>query len=115
MTPEEKLQLERLEQKLDTFLDLYYRTNMLDKTVYPNKVYFNGGIFFKDGTVISSGGTLGMKIGSATTEKIGFLGAVPISRQSAISAPSGGATVDSQSRTAINSIITTLQNYGFIA
>lgn len=115
MSPEEKLQLDNLEKKLDTFLDLYYRTNMLDKTVYPNKVYFNNGIFFKDGTVISSGGTIGMKIGSATTEKLGFYGETPVDQPATVSAPAGGATVDSQARTAITSIIARLQELGLIA
>lgn len=34
--------------------------------------------------------------------------------QPAITVPTGGATVDAQSRTAITSIITTLQELGFI-
>jgi len=41
MTPEEKAQMDRLEQKLDTFLELYYRTNLIDKTVFNNPVIFN--------------------------------------------------------------------------
>lgn len=45
---------------------------------------------------------------------IGFFGKDPIKQQAAITAPSGGATVDSQSRTAISTIITTLQTYGLI-
>ena len=39
----------------------------------------------------------------------------PIGVQSTIADPSGGATIDSQARTAINSIIDVLQAFGFIA
>ncbi len=46
---------------------------------------------------------------------IGFFGKDPIKKPAAITAPSGGATVDSQSRTAISTIITTLQSLGLIS
>lgn len=35
-------------------------------------------------------------------------------RQSAITAPSGGATTDAEARTAINSIITALEAHGLV-
>lgn len=41
------------------------------------------------------------------------LNKTPVGIQSAITAPSGGAIIDSQARTAINSIISTLQAFGF--
>jgi hypothetical protein len=44
--------------------------------------------------------------------QIGFFGKDPIKKPAAITAPSGGATVDTQARTAISTIITTLQNLG---
>lgn len=43
------------------------------------------------------------------------LGKVPIGIQSTIADPSAGATIDSQARTAINSIIDVLQAFGFIS
>jgi len=36
------------------------------------------------------------------------------SRQSAITSPTGGATVDTQARTAIDAIITALENFGLV-
>lgn len=36
-------------------------------------------------------------------------------RQAAITAPTGGATVDAESRTAINAIITALEAHGLVA
>lgn len=47
--------------------------------------------------------------------QIGFFGANPVKKQASITAPSGGGTVDSQARTAIGSIITTLQTLGLIS
>jgi hypothetical protein len=35
-------------------------------------------------------------------------------RESAITAPTGGATIDAEARTAINAIITVLEEYGMV-
>lgn len=60
-------------------------------------------------------GANGLKIGKSTTDKISAYGVAPVAQQSAITAPSGGATIDTQSRTAINSLITALKNFGITA
>lgn len=44
--------------------------------------------------------------------KVGFFGAEPVKKQSAITSPSGGGTVDTQARTAIDSIRTVLTTLG---
>lgn len=68
---------------------------------------------FLDGRNIQLGTTNGTKIGTATNQKIAFFGSSPVAQQSGISAPSGGATIDSQSRTAVTSLINTLRTFGF--
>lgn len=68
-----------------------------------------------DGRNIIIGTATGTKIGTETTQKVGFLGKAPVARQAAISDPAGGATQDAQARTAINSLIDVLQAFGFIA
>jgi hypothetical protein len=93
MTPEELKLLQDTVKKLDAFLDIYYRTHFIDKDVFNNKVYFRNDLYLPTKTAF---------FGSLT----------PIAKQSAISTPSGGATVDSQARTAINSLISTLQSLG---
>ena len=68
-----------------------------------------------DGVHFSFGKTYGTKIGTATTEKIGFFNVTPIVQPSAITAPVGGGVVDAESRTAINSIRTVLSLLGLTA
>ena len=48
--------------------------------------------------------TTGTKIGTGTTEKLGFWNATPVVQQAHIADPTGGATIDAEARTAINSI-----------
>lgn len=48
------------------------------------------------------------------TAKFG-LSVAPVAQQSAITAPTGGTTVDAQARTAIGSILTLLHTFGLTA
>jgi len=89
MTPEEKLQLERVDQKLSQFLDVYYRTHFIDKDVFQNPVVFNN--------------------------KIAFYNTTPVNQPDTVADPSGGATQDAEARTAIDAIIDRLQELGLIA
>ena len=64
----------------------------------------------------SAGGTLrGLKIGDASTALLGFYGATPVDRPDTVADPSGGSTIDTEARTAINAIIDRLQELGLIA
>lgn len=106
MTPQEKEQLNRLEKKLNEFLDLYYRTNQIDQTVFNNPVVLNNDLIL---------GVNGTKFGTATTNKLSFYGVTTVDQPATVSDPSGGVTVDSSARTAINAIIDRLQELGLIA
>jgi hypothetical protein len=79
----------------------------------PDKSIFNRSVQILDGKNIQVGQTNGTTIATTTTQKIGFHGKAS-AQAGAISDPSGGSTVDSQARTAINSIITALHNIGII-
>ena len=68
-----------------------------------------------DGRNIQLGLGTGTKIGTAITQKIGLYGITPVIQASAITAPTGGATIDAEARTAINSIRTALTNIGITA
>lgn len=64
---------------------------------------------------IQVGKGVGTMIGTEATQKLGFYGVTPKVQQSAISDPSGGATVDAEARTKIIQIVDALQALGFLA
>lgn len=51
--------------------------------------------------------------GGVQTDTFG-VGQTPVARRTAITAPTGGATVDAESRAAINAIITRLEELGLV-
>lgn len=105
MTPEELKRLNDIEKKLDQFFDVYYRTHFIDKDIFSNRVIINNKLEIRDG----------VQMGNATTSLNGFYGATPVDQPATIADPAGGVTVDSQARTAINTIIDRLQELGLIA
>lgn len=50
--------------------------------------------------------TTKLSVGTVTT---------PVTTKAAITAPAGGATVDAEARTAINAVITVLEQFGLVA
>ena len=101
MTPEERAefnkvvgdlnntitQLSDLQDSYNTLSDLYYRDNFIDKYVFQKDV--------------------------SITPKFGFGGATPVARQPAIPTPTGGTTVDTEGRVAIDLIRQVLIKFGF--
>lgn len=100
MTPEEKLRFDELESKVNRIYAIFNSENFRDKFATPRSVI-----------VRDSNGTNFVEI-DVVNKKIGFYGVTAVSQASGQSYPSGGATVDSQARTAINNIIDTLHNIG---
>lgn len=43
-----------LKDKLDRFLDIYYRIHSIDKDIFPNPVYFNGLSFLNGNATIKN-------------------------------------------------------------
>lgn len=76
---------------------------------------FQRHLVLLNGTDIILGGVTGTRIGTQSIEKLGFYGATPVVRPSAVTTPSGGGTVDSQARTAINDTLTRLQALGLFS
>lgn len=96
---------ERIEL-LETLVFAFFRTN---------KYKFSKNIEMQDGRNIEVNTGTGTRIGTATGQKLSVYGVTPVVQAGAISAPSGGATVDAEARTAINSIRTALTNFGITA
>lgn len=99
MTPEEVRQIMREE---------------LTSLIKSDRFTFTKLIQLLDGRNIQTGRTTGTKIGTDTDQKIGFFGQTPVDKPETVSDPSGGATVDSESRTAIIALIDRLQELGLI-
>lgn len=95
-----------------TLSDLQYR---YDRIVRSDKIIPNRNIYLLDGGVISCGTNNGVKLGEGATDKMGFYGVTPVDQPITVNDPSGGATVDSEARTAITQLIDRLQELGLIA
>lgn len=102
-----KQEVNDLSNKLEAFLSIYYRSDYPDKYVFTKKVVLNN-------QNLDTEGTNGMKIGNSSS-KLSVYGETPVIQAGAISSPSGGATVDSQARTAIDAIRVALTNFGITA
>lgn len=68
-----------------------------------------------DGGDFALGTTTGTKIGTATTQKLGFYNATPIVQGLAVTDASGGTTIDAEARTAINALLARIRSLGLIA
>jgi hypothetical protein len=88
---------------------------LFQQLLLSDRYFFSKHIQLADSRHIQVGTTYGTQIATSATQQLGFFGATPVPQQGAITAPSGGATVDSQARTAISSMITEIKNLGLTA
>lgn len=107
-------ELEQLETKIK---ELEGRLNKLDVS---DRLIFYKLTQILDGRHVQLGLSTGTKIGTATTQKLGFFNKSPVVQRSAIGAPSSPGATYSQSEaqsavTAINSIRTALSDLGLTA
>ena len=86
MTSDEQNQFDLLKQEVETLKSLFYKNNFSDLQVFTKRAQFNGNI--------------------------GFYKTNPVAQQAAITAPTGGSTIDSQSRTAIAALILAIKTLG---
>lgn len=87
--------------------------NTINAFVFSSTYRFQRSLIIADGRSIQLGTDKGTMIGTTSTQKLGFFGATPVAQQSTIAAPSGGTTTDDEARTAITSITSVLDTFGF--
>lgn len=75
----------------------------------------SGGFTVTDANDFAFGTTTGTKIGTATSQKLGFYNATPIVQGASVADASGGAVIDAEARTAINALISRIEALGLIA
>lgn len=68
-----------------------------------------------DAVNILIGTTTGTKIGTTTTQKISFWNATPVVQPTNVANPTGGGTIDTEARTAIDAILLRLEAIGLFA
>lgn len=100
----------RLNIGTDTAADLVFGTQDVERfrVISTGNLQFTAVNFVLDTTT-------GTKIGTATTQKLGFWNVTPVIQPAAITAPTGGAIIDAESRVAIGTLITRLQTLGLTA
>jgi hypothetical protein len=76
---------------------------------------FSDDVYLVGGENIVLSGTTGTKIGTATSQLLGFYNATPVNQPDTIADPTGGLVTDAEARTAINAVIDRLQELGLIA
>lgn len=103
----------QLEKELRELKELYLKDNFESRQIFRKRVEFLGGFNLSNQT-LSTGGSPGLTIGEAS-DKVAFFGEAPVGQQASISAPTGGTTTDAEARSAINSILSVLDAFGFTA
>lgn len=78
-------------------------------------VQFYSSLNLAEGGHFVCGTSNGNKFGTATTQKIAFWNATPVVQPTHIADPSGGAIIDAEARTAINSILAWQATLGLTA
>lgn len=100
----------------DTYLDWETANTLKVLTGGSQRIQVDSsGLTMADAMNIVLNTTTGTKIGTATTQKLGFYNATPVVQQTNVTNPTGGATVDAEARTAIDAILTRLETLGLFA
>lgn len=99
---------QNLKREIEELKDIFYKDNFSAFQVFKKQIRL------ADGINLELGSYTGTKIGTETTQKIGFFGKVPKVQPGFINKPNGGDVVDIQARAAVSDVITVLEDLGII-
>ena len=84
-----------------------------DRFIFKKTVQFNRNTQFGEGTTLNTGATTGLKIGGATTQKLGFFGVTPVVQYAGhLNSPAAG-TYGANEQGMLNFLRQGLGSYGF--
>jgi hypothetical protein len=75
----------------------------------------SGTLTFADTFSIAAGTTVGLKLLTSSTQKLGLYNATPVVQGASIADATGGVVIDAEARTAINALISRMEALGAIA
>lgn len=84
----------------------------LSRFLTTDRFIFDRKLQIMDSRNIQLGKTTGTKLGTESTQKLGFYGTTPVVKQSLSPIAGGAIASDGTARAGVNSIITVLQTYG---
>lgn len=96
-------------QAIEAMLQQWSALNKSDRFVFQKLLQF------LDGRNIQTGTVTGTMFGTAPNQKVGFHGTAPVVQPAEVVLTGGGATIDTNARTAILAIIAVLHNNGLTA
>jgi hypothetical protein len=116
-----QMQVQDLTRKVQELSYLFNKNNFSDNQVFNKKVRFNYGIGFggslplDDGADIVLGTGTGTKIGTSSSQLLGFWGVTPVNQPEAIgNLTVTGADQDAAARNGVNNILIALRESGII-
>ncbi len=78
-------------------------------------VGLGGDVNIVGGANIVLSTSIGTKIGTGTTQRLGFFNATPVPQLGAVANPAGGAVVDTECRTQLSSLLARVRTIGLLA
>ena len=94
---------------------MFFTTNTSGTETERIRIDSAGDITIADTGDFIFNASTGTKFATATTQKMAWWNATPVVQGAAVADASGGATIDAEARTAINTLLARVRTYGLLA